>query len=168
MSVPISTGWCTYYTCLKRLSTFFTIVAMGTDYHIWMTGSNPSSLRFHVLNSSPEEAIRLYIWYKNPQRKDVYKVYTVHYFFSYVILITVFWLKSTVLHTLFLTDLPLALILSLSFFSFSLSLSHTHTHTHTLSLIHTHTHTHTLSFSLSHTHTHTHTLTLSLHRMVCI
>ena len=47
---------------------------MGTDYHIWMTGSNPSHLRFHVLNSGPEEALRLHIWYKNPQRKDVYRV----------------------------------------------------------------------------------------------
>ena len=47
---------------------------MGTDYHIWMTGSNPSGLRFHVLNAADDEAIRLNIWYKNPQRKDVYKV----------------------------------------------------------------------------------------------
>ena len=68
------TGWCTYYTCLKRLSTFFSIVAVGTDYNIWMTGSNPSSIRFHLLNSDPDEAIRLKIWYKNPQRKDIYKV----------------------------------------------------------------------------------------------
>ena len=67
-------GWCTYYTCLKRLSTFFTLVAEGTDYCIWMTGSLPSGLRFHLLNAEEDDAIRLCIWYKDTQRKDIYKV----------------------------------------------------------------------------------------------
>ena len=67
-------GWCTYYTCLKRLSTFFTIVATGLDYHIWMTGSLPGNLRFHLLNANIDDSIRLHIWYKSPLRKDVYKV----------------------------------------------------------------------------------------------
>ena len=67
-------GWCTYYTCLKRLSTFFSIVAMGTDYCLWMTGSPPSHLRFHLLNAGVEDAISLCIWFKDTHRKDVYKV----------------------------------------------------------------------------------------------
>lgn len=70
----ISTGWCTYYTCLKRLSTFFTIVVVGTDYCLWMTGSPPSHLRFHLLNAAEEDAIRLCVWFKDTNRKDVYKV----------------------------------------------------------------------------------------------
>ena len=70
-------GWCTYYTCLKRLSTFFSLVTVGnTDYHIWMTGSLPGHLRIHLLNAAPDDVTRLHIWYKNPQRKDVYRVST--------------------------------------------------------------------------------------------
>ena len=67
-------GWCVYYTCLKRLSTFFTIVAVDTDYCIWMTGSPPSTIRFHLLNAGDDDAIKLCIWFKGTHRKDVYKV----------------------------------------------------------------------------------------------
>ena len=67
-------GWCTYYTCLKRLSTFFTIVAVGSDYCVWMTGSSPSTVRFHLLNAGPQDVIKICIWYKSTQRKDIYKV----------------------------------------------------------------------------------------------
>lgn len=68
-------GWCTYYTCLKRLSTFYSIVSTDIDYHLWMTGSLPGSLRLHLLNSDDSQTIRINIWYKDPRRKDVYKVY---------------------------------------------------------------------------------------------
>lgn len=68
-------GWCTYYTCLKRLSTFYTVIATGTDYHIWMTGSLPGAIRLHLLNSNSNDSILVHIWYKNPQRKDIYKVH---------------------------------------------------------------------------------------------
>jgi len=67
-------GWCTYYTCLKRLSTFFSLVVAGSDYCVWMAGSPPSSLRFHLLNSDPDDHVRLCMWFKTTQRKDVYKV----------------------------------------------------------------------------------------------
>ena len=46
----------------------------NTDYHIWMTGSLPGHLRLHLLNAAPDDVTRLHIWYKNPQRKDVYRV----------------------------------------------------------------------------------------------
>ena len=46
----------------------------NTDYHIWMTGSLPGHLRIHLLNAAPDDVTRLHIWYKNPQRKDVYRV----------------------------------------------------------------------------------------------
>ena len=68
------TGWCTYYTCLKRLSTFFSIVSTDIDYNLWMTGSLPGSIRLHLLNSDDSQAVRVNIWYKDPKRKDVYKV----------------------------------------------------------------------------------------------
>ena len=47
---------------------------MDTDYHIWMTGTLPGNMRFHFLNSNDNDAFLLHIWYKNPQRRDVYKV----------------------------------------------------------------------------------------------
>lgn len=68
------TGWCTYYTCLKRLSTFFAIVAVGTDYCVWMTGSPPNIIRFHLLNAEAQDTVRMCMWFKSTQRKDVYKV----------------------------------------------------------------------------------------------
>jgi hypothetical protein len=69
-----TSGWCTYYTCLKRLSTFFTIVAVGSDYCVWMTGSPPSAVRFHLLNAGEDSAIKICMWFKSTQRKDIYKV----------------------------------------------------------------------------------------------
>ena len=72
-------GWCVYYTCLKRLSTFFTIVAVSTDYCIWMTGSPPSTIRFHLLNAGQNDALKLCIWFKSTNRKDVYKVAKIPY-----------------------------------------------------------------------------------------
>ena len=66
-------GWCTYYTCLKRLSTFFSLVVVGSDYCVWMTGSPPSTVRFHLLNAGPDDSITLCMWFKTTQRKDVYK-----------------------------------------------------------------------------------------------
>jgi len=112
------TGWCTYYTCLKRLSTFFSLVAVGTDYCVWMTGSPPSHLRFHLLNAGQDDAIKLCVWFKTTQRKDVYKV------------------KSVVLATL--TNI----CFSLSTTHTSYTLTHTHTHTHKHAQAHAHTPTH--------------------------
>ena len=86
-------GWCTYYTCLKRLSTFFSLVAVGnTDYHIWMTGSLPGHLRIHLLNAAPNDVTRLHIWYKNPQRKDIYRV-SINKFDSYrrIVILMIGW-----------------------------------------------------------------------------
>lgn len=73
MNGPMDHGWCTHYTCLKRLSTFFSIVVLGTDYQLWFTATNPGHLRFLLLNTHGGEGVRLSIWYKNPQRKDIYK-----------------------------------------------------------------------------------------------
>ncbi|KAI6655737.1 Fibrocystin-L-like [Oopsacas minuta] len=75
---PMDHGWCTSYTCLKRLSTFFTIVSSGTNYTIWLTSTAPSHIRFHLLNSdgvssnSDTGSVIINIWYKDTRRKDAY------------------------------------------------------------------------------------------------
>eukprot|EP00117_Sycon_ciliatum_P037364 scpid335/ scgid27970/ Fibrocystin-L; Polycystic kidney and hepatic disease 1-like protein 1 len=73
MNGPMDHGWCTYYTCLKRLSTFFSAIVLDTEYELWMTGSNPTHWRFHLLNAKPTDSVSLKIWFKNIQRKDIYK-----------------------------------------------------------------------------------------------
>ncbi|KAJ1639494.1 hypothetical protein T492DRAFT_832763 [Pavlovales sp. CCMP2436] len=42
-------GWCFGYTCLKRLSTFFAIVAGGSRNRVDFTGTPPGTVRFHTL-----------------------------------------------------------------------------------------------------------------------
>ena len=75
---PMDHGWCTSYTCLKRLSTFFTVVASGTNYTIWLSSTTPSHIRFHLLNSDgesstdPPGSVLIKIWYKDTRRKDAY------------------------------------------------------------------------------------------------
>ena len=73
---PMDHGWCTSYTCLKRLSTFFTIVISGTDYTIWLSSTNPSHIRFHLLNSDDDPdnlgSVVIKILYDDPLRKDIY------------------------------------------------------------------------------------------------
>ena len=75
---PMDHGWCTSYTCLKRLSTFFTVVASGTNYTIWLSSTAPSRIRFHLLNSDDESStetpgsVLIKIWYKDTRRKDAY------------------------------------------------------------------------------------------------
>ena len=65
-------GWCMGYTCLKRLSTFFGIVAAQNEYEITFAGTNPQSLRYHLFAQSPTDAVKIKVWYSNPQRLQVY------------------------------------------------------------------------------------------------
>ena len=49
-------------------------MVVGSEYHIWMTGTNPKGLRFHLLNADTKDAVILHLWYQDTLRKDVYKV----------------------------------------------------------------------------------------------
>ena len=73
---PMDHGWCTSYTCLKRISNFYTLVVSGTEYSIWLTSTTPSHVRFHLLNSDDEPSnpgsVLINIWYKDTRRKDAY------------------------------------------------------------------------------------------------
>lgn len=69
---PQDHGWCNGYTCQERLSTLYTTIAMGKEYEIVFTGTNPQSMRLHVLNAADTQKVVAGIWYSNPQRLDVY------------------------------------------------------------------------------------------------
>ena len=69
---PQDHGWCLGYTCQERISTFYGIVATGTNYSLYFTSNEPQKLRLHLLNSDATDAIRIGVFYKRPQRQDVY------------------------------------------------------------------------------------------------
>lgn len=75
---PMDHGWCLGYTCQERISTFYGIVATGTNYSLYFTSNEPQKLRLHLLNSDSSVAVRVGIFYQRPQRQDVYREGMVH------------------------------------------------------------------------------------------
>ncbi|XP_026145815.1 PKHD1 like 1, tandem duplicate 1 isoform X2 [Carassius auratus] len=69
---PQDHGWCAGYTCQKRVSLFHAIVATNKSFDIYFTSTTPQKLRLMLLNAEPAEAVRVAIFYSNPQRLDVY------------------------------------------------------------------------------------------------
>ncbi|XP_013405337.2 fibrocystin-L [Lingula anatina] len=65
---PQDHGWCAGYTCQKRLSTFNAIVATGKHFEMHYTSTSPQKSRFFLLNANETQAVRLAVWYANPQR----------------------------------------------------------------------------------------------------
>ena len=70
---PMDHGWCFGYTCQERLSTFYGIVATDRNYSLYFSANEPQKMRFHLLNSNSEQAIRLDVFFQRPPRKDVYR-----------------------------------------------------------------------------------------------
>ncbi|XP_031760464.1 fibrocystin-L [Xenopus tropicalis] len=69
---PQDHGWCAGYTCQKRVSLFHAIVATNKSFDIYFTSTSPQSLRLILLNTNSSKAVRVGIFYSNPQRLDVY------------------------------------------------------------------------------------------------
>uniref|UniRef100_A0A3Q2VVI1 PKHD1 like 1, tandem duplicate 2 n=1 Tax=Haplochromis burtoni TaxID=8153 RepID=A0A3Q2VVI1_HAPBU len=70
---PQDHGWCSGYTCQRRLSLFHSIVATGHSFDVYFTSVSPQKLRLMMLNSNPSEvSIVVSVFYSNPQRLDVY------------------------------------------------------------------------------------------------
>uniref|UniRef100_A0A8C4T925 PKHD1 like 1 n=1 Tax=Erpetoichthys calabaricus TaxID=27687 RepID=A0A8C4T925_ERPCA len=69
---PADHSWCTGYSCRRRLSTFHTIVATNKSFSVYFTSTSPQSLRLMLLNADNSKAVRVSIFYSNPQRLDVY------------------------------------------------------------------------------------------------
>ncbi|XP_053322520.1 fibrocystin-L [Spea bombifrons] len=69
---PQDHGWCSGYTCQRRVSLFHSIVATNKSYDIFFTSSSPQNLRLILLNTDSTKAVRVGIFFSNPQRLDVY------------------------------------------------------------------------------------------------
>ncbi|XP_064635838.1 fibrocystin-L-like [Lineus longissimus] len=69
---PQDHGWCNGYTCQKRLSTFWAMVALEKEYHIYFTSTSPEHLRLRLPNVDTTDSIKLAVYYRLPQRFDVY------------------------------------------------------------------------------------------------
>ncbi|KAL3886657.1 hypothetical protein ACJMK2_026637 [Sinanodonta woodiana] len=69
---PQDHGWCAGYTCQKRLSTFQAVVAAGYNYDVYFTSTSPQHSRYLMLGTSDSQAVRICVYYSNPNRLDVY------------------------------------------------------------------------------------------------
>ncbi|KAJ8389419.1 hypothetical protein AAFF_G00119570 [Aldrovandia affinis] len=69
---PQDHGWCAGYTCQQRVSLFHSIVATNKSFDIFFTSTSPQKLRFMLLNADSSKAVRVAVFYSNPQRLDVY------------------------------------------------------------------------------------------------
>ncbi|XP_072925977.1 LOW QUALITY PROTEIN: PKHD1 like 1, tandem duplicate 1 [Hemitrygon akajei] len=69
---PQDHGWCTGYTCHKRISLFYGIVATNKSCDVYFTSTSPQSLRLLMPITNASRSLRLAIYYSSPQRLDVY------------------------------------------------------------------------------------------------
>ena len=69
---PQDFSCCSGYTCAERLSTFYTMVATGTEYEVMMTSIPPQNFKFHILHNDGGDAVRIKMWFPKQQRLDIY------------------------------------------------------------------------------------------------
>ncbi|XP_056378584.1 fibrocystin-L-like [Hyla sarda] len=69
---PQDHGWCSGYTCQKRVSLFHAVVATNKSYQAFFTSTSPQKLRLKLLNTDNTKSVIVGIYYSNPQRLDVY------------------------------------------------------------------------------------------------
>ncbi|XP_053571903.1 fibrocystin-L [Bombina bombina] len=69
---PQDHGWCSGYTCQKRVSLFHSIVATNKSYDIFFSGVSPQNLRLMLLNADSTKVVVAAIYFSTPQRLDVY------------------------------------------------------------------------------------------------
>ncbi|XP_062266639.1 PKHD1 like 1, tandem duplicate 1 [Platichthys flesus] len=69
---PQDQGWCSGYTCQKRVSLFHSIVATGHSFDVFFSSVSPQKLRLMMLNADPSESVLVSVFYSSPQRLDVY------------------------------------------------------------------------------------------------
>ncbi|XP_037651430.1 PKHD1 like 1, tandem duplicate 1 [Sebastes umbrosus] len=69
---PQDQGWCSGYTCQKRVSLFHSIVATGHSFDVFFSSVSPQKLRLMMLNAEPSESVVVSVFYSKPQRLDVY------------------------------------------------------------------------------------------------
>ncbi|KAF0024292.1 hypothetical protein F2P81_023094 [Scophthalmus maximus] len=69
---PQDQGWCSGYTCQKRVSLFHSIVAVGHRFEVFFSSVSPQKLRLMMLDADPSESIMVSVFFSKPQRLDVY------------------------------------------------------------------------------------------------
>ncbi|XP_069815730.1 fibrocystin-L-like [Dendropsophus ebraccatus] len=69
---PQDHGWCSGYSCHKRVSLFHAVVATNKTYQVFFTSTSPQKLRLKLLNTNNTNSVIVGIYYSNPQRLDVY------------------------------------------------------------------------------------------------
>ncbi|KAK3107032.1 hypothetical protein FSP39_005622 [Pinctada imbricata] len=69
---PQDHGWCSGYACRRRLSTFPILVAIGKEYLIHLSSTNPQQTRFFLLNSDPNEAVVISMFFMKQNTLDLY------------------------------------------------------------------------------------------------
>uniref|UniRef100_A0A8D3DR72 PKHD1 like 1, tandem duplicate 2 n=1 Tax=Scophthalmus maximus TaxID=52904 RepID=A0A8D3DR72_SCOMX len=65
-------GWCSGYTCQKRVSLFHSIVAVGHRFEVFFSSVSPQKLRLMMLDADPSESIMVSVFFSKPQRLNVY------------------------------------------------------------------------------------------------
>jgi len=65
-------GWCAGYTCLKRLSTFYSIVPVPQHLTIYFMSTVPSKMRWHLLHAADSEAVTIANWRASPNKLRVH------------------------------------------------------------------------------------------------
>ncbi|CAL1525942.1 unnamed protein product [Lymnaea stagnalis] len=68
---PQDHGWCSGYTCQRRLSTFQAIVALDRPFDIYLSSTNPMETRYMLLLSDSNECVRLSLLTSNQNRYEV-------------------------------------------------------------------------------------------------
>lgn len=69
---PQDHGWCSGYTCQKRVSLFHSIIATNHSFDVYFSSVSPQKLRLMMLNAGPSESVLVSIFYSKPQRLDIY------------------------------------------------------------------------------------------------
>ncbi|XP_057684607.1 fibrocystin-L-like [Corythoichthys intestinalis] len=69
---PQDHGWCSGYTCQKRVSLFHSLVGTGLPVDIFFSGTSPQKLRLMMLNAKEDESLLVSVFYSKRQRYDVY------------------------------------------------------------------------------------------------
>ncbi|XP_061122944.1 PKHD1 like 1, tandem duplicate 1 [Syngnathus typhle] len=69
---PQDHGWCSGYTCQKRVSLFHGIVATEHAVDVFFSSVSPQKLRLMMLNADEDEIVLVSVFYSKPQQMDVY------------------------------------------------------------------------------------------------
>ncbi|CAD5115663.1 DgyrCDS4618 [Dimorphilus gyrociliatus] len=69
---PRDVGICHGYTCRKRISLFFNLVATSHHYDVHFTSTTPQKLRLHLPNANGNQAVRIAIYWGLQQPVHAY------------------------------------------------------------------------------------------------